>query len=77
MGGPSSDPEVVRRVNVRAVEIRAELLSLLHNGPALAADLLPAIKAKGITLSEVEFQLSRLGEERKAVDQGGGVYRLP
>lgn len=64
-------------MNVRAVEIRAELLSLLHNGPAVAADLLPAIKTEGVDLSEVEFQLSRLAEERKAVDQGGGVYRLP
>lgn len=68
--------EEVHRARARGECIRAELLTLLGDGPAAAADLLPQIETPDVSLSEVAFQLGRLGEEGQTVGEQGSVYRL-
>jgi hypothetical protein len=75
-GQQSTDPEFARRVTERAEGIRVELLRLLQAGPATAADLLPKVETGRTDLIEVDFQLSRLADEGKAVGSPGAAYRL-
>jgi hypothetical protein len=65
------------RARERGEGIRAQLLAKLKaGGPQTAADLLPQIERRDVSMSEVAFQLVRLAEEGRAVGEPGGAYRL-
>lgn len=65
------------RARERGKGIRAQLLAKLKaGGPQTAADLLPQIGKRDVSLSEVAFQLGRLAEEGRLVGEQDGVYRL-
>lgn len=76
MAGGNVDGEKVRRAQARGQEIRAELVALLSDGSAGAAELLPLIQTPDVSLSEVAFQLDRLTEEGETVGKQGGSYQL-
>jgi hypothetical protein len=74
---PDDKAEKEQRATERGERVRAELLALLRQGPAMPADLLPQLDTGGVSLSEVAFQLDRLAVEGRAVGGDGEAYQLP
>lgn len=71
-----SEDEKQRCAKERGETIRAALVEQLAIGPGTAADLLPQLSVSNVSLSEVVFQLGRLKEEGRVIDEQGGLYRL-
>lgn len=68
------DGEKYSQARERGEVLRAQLLVLLELGPQTAVDLLAEIKRPDVSLSEVAFQLERLGEEGRVSGSPDGPY---
>lgn len=69
----TDDSRRAREATRRGEDLRAELLTLLDGDEAQTAEELhPQLEgARGVSVSEVVFQLDRLADERRAVAEEG------